>query len=165
MSQPSYTHVNGAYLNSSSMKRGVFLDLEYELEHKVFTFGRYKYANYNSFNNTRSESFLDLGAGKYFTIADGVTMEFSASLGRIADSGNLFGSGTAFYTLNTGFRNRFEVFETRLGYRYIKFDGLPSDSGVSASGWWYFSPQAAFGVTFEEVYTGSTWGIGARFSF
>jgi len=40
MSQPSYTHVNGAYLNSNSMKRGLFLDIEYELDHKVFLFAK-----------------------------------------------------------------------------------------------------------------------------
>lgn len=166
MSQPNYTHASANYLNSNRSRSGLFLESEYELDHKVFVFGHYKNASFRQGSGgDYRESLLDLGAGKYFTIADGVTMDFSASVGRIADSGNLFATGQNFYTLNTSFRNRFEVFETRVGYRYINFDDSPSDSGIVASGWWYFSPQFSFGVTFQEVYSGSTWGFGARFSF
>ncbi|RTE87496.1 MULTISPECIES: hypothetical protein [Gammaproteobacteria] len=166
MSQPNYTHINATYLDSSRSESGIFFDAEYELNHKLFVFGRYQNSSYRVVGGgSRRESLYDAGVGKYFTIADGVTMDFSASIGRLADGGNLFGSGMDFYTLNTSFRNRFEVFETRLGYRYINFDNAPSDSGAVASGWWYFSPQFSLGVTFEEVYSGSSWGIGARFSF
>lgn len=166
LTQPSYTHVSAAYTDSNGSSSGLFIDVEYELEHKFFLTGTYQNTKYSTFQgNSLRESVLDLGAGKYFTIADGVTWDFSASIGRLTPSSNVFNSGTNFHTLNTGFRNRFEAFETRLGYRYIKFSGLESDHGVVASAWYYFSPQMSVGVTFNDVYSKSTWGFGARFLF
>lgn len=166
LTQPSYTHVSAAYTDSNGSSSGLFIDVEYELQHKFFVTGTYQNTKYSTFQgSSRRESILDLGVGKYFTIADGVTWDFSGSLGRYTPSSNVFNSGTNFYTLNTGLRNRFDAFETRLGYRYIKFSGLNSDHGVVASIWYYFSPQMSVGMTFNDVYSKSTWGFGARFLF
>lgn len=166
LTQPSYTHFSAAYVDSNRSNSGLFLDMEYELEHKFYLTGTYQTTKFSTYNGrSQRESILDLGAGKYFTLADGITWDFSGSLGRYTPSGNVFNAGTNFYTLNTGFRNRFEAFETRLGYRYIKFSGQESSHGVIASAWYYFSPQMSVGITFNDVYSKSTWGFGARFLF
>jgi|SRR5690554_639917 len=166
LTQPSYTHLSAAYTDSNGSSSGLFIDMEYELQHKFYLTGTYQNTKYSTFNgSTRRESVIDLGVGKYFTLADGLTWDFSGSLGRFTPSSNIFNSGTNFYTLNTGFRNRFEAFETRLGYRYIKFSGLESDHGIVASAWYYFSPQMSVGITFNDVYSKSSWGFGARFLF
>ncbi|RUO40474.1 hypothetical protein CWE15_06865 [Aliidiomarina taiwanensis] len=165
LTQPSYTHVSAAYTNSNNNTRGLFIDVEYELQHKFYVTGTFQNSKYTTQGHTSRESIIDLGLGKYFTIADGLTLDASASLGRYTPSSSLFDSGNNFYTLNTGFRNRFEAFETRLGYRHIKFSGQQADQGIVASAWYYPTPQMSIGITFNDVYSKSTWGFGARILF
>ncbi|WP_113906350.1 hypothetical protein [Aliidiomarina celeris] len=165
LTQPSYTHVSASYTDGNRTQSGIFLDAEYELDHQFFVTGTYQNSRYRTGGNSFRESVIDLGLGRYFTIADGLTWDLSASVGRYAQSGNVFGSGSNFHTLNTGFRNRFEAFETRVGYRYIKYEGMAKQHGLVASGWYYFTPQMSVGVTFSDVYSQSTWGFGARILF
>lgn len=166
LTQPSYTHVSAAYTNGNNNTRGLFIDVEYELQHKFYVTGTFQNSKYSSTQGqTFRESIIDLGLGKYFTIADGLTFDTSASFGRYTPSSSLFDSGSNFYTLNAGIRNRFEAFETRLGYRHIKFSGRDADQGIVASAWYYPTPQMSVGITFNDVYSKSTWGFGARILF
>ncbi|MCC5855318.1 MAG: hypothetical protein JJU10_06495 [Idiomarina sp.] len=166
LTQPSYTHFSAAYIDSNRAQGGLFFDMELELDHKFFVHGTYQQARYRrSSGATFRESVADIGAGRYFTISDGVTWDVSASVGRISNSGNLFSTGNNFHTLNTGFRHRFDAFETRIGYRYIKQEGLDAAHGAVASGWWYFAPQMSVGVTYSNVYNRSAWGFGTRILF
>jgi len=166
LTQPSYTHVSAAYTNSNNSTRGLFIDVEYELAHKFYATGTFQNSKHTTNQGqTFRESVIDLGLGKYFTIADGFTIDTSASVGQHTPSSSLFNSGNNFYTLNAGFRNRFEAFETRLGVRHIKFSGQEADQGVVASAWYYPTPQMSVGITFNDVYSKSTWGFGARILF
>lgn len=165
LTQPSYTHFSAAYTEGNRTESGIFIDTEYELDHKFFVTGTYQNSRFRTAGNTFRESVLDVGAGRYFTIADGITWDFSASVGRYSQSGNLFAAGNNFHTLNTGFRNRFDAFETRIGYRYLKYEGRPRNHGTVASAWYYFAPQMSIGVTFSDVYSQSTWGFGTRILF
>ncbi|RUO26027.1 hypothetical protein CWE09_04685 [Aliidiomarina minuta] len=167
LTQPSYTHFSGGVSETSSGNRGFTLDGEYEFGHKFFMTGTYRqirqrFSDGSSFN----ESLIDVGVGRYFNVYDRTTLDASVSLGHYALSSNVFSSdGSPFYTLNSGIRQRHDAFEYRLGYRYIDMDGYDSTHGAVASAYFYFTPQTAIGVHFNDVYSRSTWSFGMRFLF
>lgn len=165
LSQPSYTHVSMAYTNSNNSHKGFYFNGEFELEHKTFVTATYQTSRYRRQGVSTSDAIIDMGLGKYFTIADGITWDASFSLGRYTPRTNIFSTGTNFYTLNTGIRNKFDAFETRVGYHYVKFRNLSADHGFTASAWYYFTPQMSMGVTYNNVYSGSNWGFGTRILF
>ena len=167
LTQPSYTHLSIGAGENSRGYRSYHVDGEYEFGHKVFVTGNYQYTrqNFSDGSNFR-ESIIDVGLGRYFNVYDRTTLDVSASVGNYARSSNVFSSsGNTFYTLNGGVRQRYDALEYRLGYRYIDMDGFDSNHGVVASAYFYFTPQTALGVHFNDVYSNSNWSIGMRVLF
>lgn len=167
LTQPSYTHFSLGIGETSRGYRSFRLDTEYEFGHKLYATGHYQHVRQRFDDNTRfRESVLDIGLGRYFTVYDRTTLDFSASVGNYTRSSNVFStSGQSFYTLNTGLRRRHDMFEYQAGYRYIDMEQVNSRHGVVASAHVYFSPQSAFGVYFNNVYSSSNWSLGMRFLF
>lgn len=167
LTQPSYTHFSGGISENSRGYRGFNLSGEYEFGYKVFFTGNYQQIRQRfSDGSSYNESVIDVGAGRYFNIFDRTTFDVSASVGHFAQSSNVFDSdGDAFYTLNTGLRQRRDALEYRLGYRYIDMSGLDSNHGIVGSAYFYFTPQSAVGVEYNDVYSRSTWSFGVRFLF
>jgi hypothetical protein len=167
LTQPSYTHFSGGISENSSGYRGFNLSGEYEFGYKVFLTGNYQQIRERLGDGTSyNESVVDIGVGRYFNVFDRTTLDVSASLGHFAQSSNVFDSeGDGFYTLNTGLRQRRDAFEYRLGYRYIDMSGRDSDQGIVGSAYFYFTPQSAIGVEYNDVYSKSTYSFGVRFLF
>lgn len=167
LTQPSYTHFSAGVGENSRGYRSYNVDAEYEFGYKYFVTGNYQYTS-QSFTNSSTfrESIIDIGLGRYFTVYDRTTLDVSASIGNYAQSANpLSSSGNQFYTLNGGVRQRHDALEYRLGYRYINMDGFDSNQGVVASAYFYFTPQTAIGVHFNDVYSNSNWSLGVRVLF
>lgn len=167
LTQPSYTHFSGSIGENSRGYRSYNLDTEYEIGHKLFVSGTYQHVR-QRFNDdtTFRESIIDLGIGRYFSVYDRTTLDVSVSLGNFTQSSNPFStSGNTFYTLNSGLRRRHDMFEYRLGYRYIDMESFDSNHGIVASAHIYFTPQTALGVYFNDVYSNSNWSLGMRFLF
>lgn len=165
LTQPTYTHVSGGWTEGSRSRSGGHLDVEVELRDRFYFTGYYQMTSFRVEGERFNESIADAGMGRYFPVADGLTWDVSGSVGRAAESRNLFNSGHNFYTLNTGFRQRFDAFEGRLGYRYINREGLSSNQGFIGSIYYYFTPQTSVGVTFSDVYHSSNTSFGARVLF
>lgn len=167
LTQPSYTHFSISAGENSRGYRSYNVDTEYEFGHKYFFTGQYQYTRQNFSDDTKfRESIIDVGVGRYFNVYDRTTLDLSASLGNYTRSSNVFSSsGNAFYTLNGGLRQRYDALEYRLGYRYIDMERTGSDHGIVASAHFYFTPQTALGVYFNDVYSNSNWSIGMRVLF
>lgn len=167
LTQPSYTHFSISAGENSRGYRSYTVDTEYEFGHKYFVTGHYQYTRKNFSDDTKfRESIIDLGVGRYFNVYDRTTLDLSASLGNYTRSSNVFSSsGNTFYTLNGGLRQRYDALEYRLGYRYIDMESNDSDHGLVASAHFYFTPQTALGVYFNDVYSNSNWSIGMRVLF
>lgn len=164
LTQPSYTHFSVGAGETSRGHRSFLVDGEYEFGYKWFATGHYQYTRQSS--GDFRESVIDLGVGRYFNVYDRTTLDFSVSVGNYVQDTNVFsGSGNTFYTLNGGVRRRHDAFEYRLGYRYIDMDGFDSNQGVVASAHFYFTPQTALGVYFNDVYSSSNWSVGMRVLF
>lgn len=167
LTQPSYTHFSAGVGENSRGYRSYLVDTEYEFGYKYFATGTYQYTS-RSFDDAPSfrESIIDIGVGRYFNVYDRTTLDVSASIGNLVMGSNVFDtSGNSFYTLNAGLRQRRDAFEYRVGYRYIDMERFDSDHGVVASAYFYFTPQTAFGVHFNNVYSNSNWSVGMRFLF
>lgn len=168
LTQPSYTHFSAGIGENSRGYRSYHVDVEYEFGYKWFATGTYQQTR-QSFNNGPSfrESVIDLGLGRYFNVYDRTTLDVSASVGNyVLDTSNIFSTdGLAFYTLNAGLRQRYDALEYRIGYRYIDMERVSSNQGVVASAHYYFTPQTALGVYFNDVYSNSNWSLGMRFLF
>lgn len=167
LTQPSYTHFSGGISENSRGYRGFNLSGEYEFGYKVFLTGNYQQIRERlDDGSSYNESVVDIGVGRYFNVFDRTTLDVSASVGHFAQSSNVFDSeGDGFYTLNTGLRQRRDAFEYRLGYRYIDMSGRDSDQGIVGSAYFYFTPQSAIGVEYNDVYSKSTYSFGVRFLF
>lgn len=168
LTQPSYTHFSGGIGENSRGYRSYNLDVEYEFGYKWFATGHYQQTRQRlSSGDSFRESVIDLGLGRYFNVYDRTTLDVSASIGNyVLDTSNVFSTnGLAFYTLNAGVRQRYDALEYRLGYRYIDMERLPSNQGIIASAHFYFTPQTAIGVYFNDVYSSSNWSLGMRFLF
>jgi len=164
LTQPSYTHFSAGAGENSRGHRSYLVDFEYEFGYKWFATGHYQYTRQSS--GDYRESIIDAGVGRYFNVYDRTTLDLSASLGNYVQGSNVFsGSGHTFYTLNGGVRQRHDALEYRVGYRYIDMDGFDSNQGVVASAHFYFTPQTALGIYFNDVYSNSNWSIGMRVLF
>lgn len=166
MSQPNYSYFSGGIAEYSNGQRGVNLYGQYELRNKFFLIGNYEQVTNRASNGIRSsQTIAETGAGRYFTVLDGTTLDVSATVGRLSASQNVFNAGDNFYTLNSGINHRVGAWESRLGYRYVAFSGESADHGVVGSLFFYATPQMAIGAQFNDVYGRSSWSFGARFIF
>jgi opacity protein-like surface antigen len=165
----SYSNVELKYLDVSLSDSvfnvngdGFAIDGSYEITSRVFLLGEWQDLSYDFGVNGRT---YELGAGFHHPISS--TVDFVGTLSYLdtkVSSGGFSESDDGF-GLGGGIRARLgKDFELDAGLKYVDF-GNGSDTGLHASGRWYFKKAMALSFGIDNTDNTDVWHVGFRAEF